>query len=143
MDSKTHWPFLYLTLNDKIRTTFNLFNSAGYEDVLRINTGLAEKSLQSMDKVSGYFLPLNSKPDVFTHFTADNIDISNSTLDGKETFHATQIACWQRGEGNDFDLQHIFSSTNETSKVPSQMDRIVVTTNIEGKSQPLFPKQLP
>lgn len=122
---------LACTLHQMTRSKqlLNLFNSAGhtlsYKDVLRIDTGLAEKSLQSMDKVSGYFLPLNSKPDVFTHFTADNIDISDSTLDGKETFHATQIACWQRGGGNDVDLQHIFSSTNETLKVPPQMNRLL------------------
>lgn len=122
----------------------NLFNSAGhtlsYKDVLRIDTGLAERSLQSMDERSGHFLPLNLKRSVFTHFTADNIDISDSTLDGKQTFHATQIACWQRGSGNDADLKHIFPSSNETLQVPCQMDRIIETTVIEGKSQPLYPK---
>jgi hypothetical protein len=42
-------------------------------------------------------VPHNLKDKAFTHFTADNIDINDSTLDGKNTFHATQMAAWQRG----------------------------------------------
>jgi hypothetical protein len=41
---------------------------------------------------------------------------------------------------NDVDLKHIFPSSNETLQVPSPVDRIVETTVIEGKSQPLYPK---
>jgi hypothetical protein len=35
-------------------------------------------------------VPHNLKDKVFTHFTADNIDINDSTLDGKNKVHATQ-----------------------------------------------------
>ena len=45
------------------------------------------------------FVP-HIKDKVFTLFTADNIDINDSTLDGKNTVHATQMAAWQRGIGN-------------------------------------------
>jgi hypothetical protein len=51
--------------------------------VLKIDTGLAEKSLESLDVNTGCFVPHNLKDKVFTHFTADNIDINDSTLDGK------------------------------------------------------------
>jgi hypothetical protein len=55
----------------------NLFHSAGhtlnYHDVLKIDTGLAEKSLESLDVNTGCFVPHNLKDKVFTHFTADNI----------------------------------------------------------------------
>ena len=71
----------------------NLFHSAGhtlnYDDVLKIDTGLAEKSLESLDVNTGCFVPHNVKDKVFTHFTAYNIDINDSTLEGKNTFHAT------------------------------------------------------
>ena len=30
-------------------------------------------------------------------FTADKIDINDSLLNGKDTFHATQVPGWQRG----------------------------------------------
>ena len=78
----------------------SLFHSAGhtlnYHDVLKIDTGLAEKSLESLDVNTGCFVPHNLKDKVFTHFTADNIDINDSTLDGKNNVHATQMAAWQR-----------------------------------------------
>jgi hypothetical protein len=78
----------------------NLFNSAGhtlnYHDVLKIDTGLAEKSLESLDVNTGCVVPHNLKDKVFTHFTAGNIDINDSTLDGKNNVHATQMAAWQR-----------------------------------------------
>jgi hypothetical protein len=74
----------------------NLFHSAGhtlnYHDVLKIDTGLAEKSLESLDVNTGCFMPHNLKDKVFTHLTADNIDINDSTLDGKNIVHATQMA---------------------------------------------------
>ena len=40
-------------------------------------------------------------PDRFVHFTCDNIDINDSSLDGKNSFHATQVAAWQRGPALD------------------------------------------
>jgi hypothetical protein len=68
----------------------NLFHTAGhilnYHDVLKIDTGLAEKSLESLDVNTGCFVPPNLKDKVFTHFTADNIDINDSTLDGKNRY---------------------------------------------------------
>jgi hypothetical protein len=44
----------------------------------------------------GICLPHNLKDKVFTHFPANNIDINDSTLDGKNNVHATQMAAWQR-----------------------------------------------
>ena len=52
-------------------------------------------------------MPHSLKDKVFTHFTADNIDINDSTLDGKNTFHATQMAAWQRGIGNGLQLDKL------------------------------------
>jgi hypothetical protein len=52
----------------------NLFHSAGhtlnYHDVLKVDTGLAEKSLESLDVNTGCFVPHNLKDKVVTHFTA-------------------------------------------------------------------------
>lgn len=42
-------------------------------------------------------LPANLAEVRLVHFSAVNIDITDSTLDGKKTFHSTQNAAWQRG----------------------------------------------
>jgi hypothetical protein len=95
----------------------NLFHSAGhtlnYHDVLKIDTGLTEKSLESLNVNTGCFVPHNLK---FTHFTADNIEINDPTLDGKHTFHATQMAAWQRGIGNILQLDKLLPSSREILK---------------------------
>jgi hypothetical protein len=40
-------------------------------------------------------IPENFIPNSFIHFTADNIDILDKSLDEKNTFHATQMAAYQ------------------------------------------------
>ena len=64
---------------------------------MQLDTALAEETLKTLDPVTGGILPPTLKAGQFTHFTADNIDILDSSLDGKDTFHATQVAAWQRG----------------------------------------------
>ena len=54
-----------------------------------------------MDPTTGAVIPENFVPNKFIHFTADNmdnIDILDESLDGKNTFHATQMAAYQRGD---------------------------------------------
>ena len=85
-----------------------LFNRAGhclsYEQVLQVDTSLAESTLKSMDQATGAIIPPNLVANKFIHFTADNIDVLDETLDGKNTFHATQMATWQRGQTADAEL---------------------------------------
>jgi hypothetical protein len=57
-------------------------------------------------------VPHNLKDKVFTHFTADNIDINDSTLDGKNNVHATQMVAWQRGIGNGLQLDKLLPSSS-------------------------------
>ena len=66
---------------------------------------MAETTLQSMDLETCAVVPPNLVTGRFVHFSADNIDINDGTLDGKNTFHATQMAAWQRepAKGNIFD----------------------------------------
>jgi hypothetical protein len=93
-----------------------------YHDVLKIDTGLAEKSLESLDVNTGCFVPHNK---VFTHFTADNIDINDSTLD-------------ERGIGNGLQLDKLLPSSREILQIPPELDMSVSTNVPEGKSVPLF-----
>ena len=61
-------------------------------------------------KCTALFLPPpNLVCNRFIHFTYDNIDIkinNDSNLDGKDSFHATQVAAWQHGPALDMGLQN-------------------------------------
>ena len=78
-----------------------LFYRAGhvisYSNILQVDTALAESTSTRMNPLTGAVVPPNLVQDRFIHFTCDNIDINDANLDGKNTFHATQVAAWQRG----------------------------------------------
>ena len=117
-----------------------LFHNAGhvasYRDVLRLDTALAERTLQSMD-ASGAVIPPNLVKDKFVLFSADNIDINEGTLDGRTTFHATQMAVWQRGPPSGSLLDGIRLSSNDTVNVPNAMIELIpVATSLKRISQP-------
>jgi hypothetical protein len=71
LPSLTPYTMSWQTLRILVCFVLNLFHRAGhtlnYHDVLKIDTGLAEKSLESLDVNTGCFVPHNLK---FTHFTA-------------------------------------------------------------------------
>ena len=81
------------------RKLVNLFYTAGhiasYGCILSTDIGMAESTLKSIDKDTGAVVPPSLVPGRFVHFSADNIDINHSSLGGKNTFHATQMAVWQ------------------------------------------------
>ena len=64
----------------------HMFYRAGhiisYHDILKLDTALAENTLQTMS-TDGSVLPPNLVKDRFVHFFADNIDINDRTLNGK------------------------------------------------------------
>ena len=62
-----------------------------------------------MDAETGPVVPSNLRANRFIHYTADNIDILDSSLDGKNTFHATQMCAWQQGPGEPIALQNMIS----------------------------------
>ena len=103
-----------------------------YESVLQLDTALAEKTLSTMDANSGAVIPPNLVHGRFVHFTADNIDINDSSLSGKNTFHATQMAAWQRGPAPDFLLSDLTPSKNKKLQVPQVMDELTSIDIREG-----------
>ena len=50
-----------------------------------------------LKEINGTVVLIDLNPDNFKQFTANNIDINDSLLGGKDTFHATQVPGWQRG----------------------------------------------
>ena len=119
-----------------------LFNKAGhclsYEQVLQVDTSLAESTLKSMDQATGAIIPPNIVANEFIHYTADNIDILDETLDGKNTFHATQMATWQRGQKADAELQMLEPSTRHTLIVPDVLENLYPVNINPATSEPVF-----
>ena len=76
-----------------------------------------------MDLVSGAVIPPNFIPRRFMHFTCDNIDINDSSLDGKNSFHAMQVADWQRGPEGDMGMKTFTPSKNTSLEAPDVMEQ--------------------
>ncbi len=106
-----------------------LFHNAGhtisYENVLQVDNTLAENTLKSMNMTTGAVIPSSLVSNRFVHFTCDNIDINDSSLDGKNSFHATQFAAWQRGPALDMGLQNLKPLKESTTRVPAIMEELI------------------
>ena len=102
---------------DLVHMCYRAGHITSYHDILKLDTALAENTLQTMS-TDGSALPPNLMKDRFVHFSADNIDINDRTLDGKNTFHATQVAAWQRGLRSKDILNCIKLSTREMYQTP-------------------------
>ena len=87
---------------------------------------------------NGAVVPPNLSPQTFTHFTADNIDINDTSLDGKNTFHATQVAAWQRGPEKTAHLTSLRPTDKTTLPTPEAMQQLHAVDFEEGKSDPVF-----
>ena len=74
----------------------------------------------------------------FIHFTADNLDILDETLDGKNTFHATQVAAWQRGQSPKTMLDNFKLSNTKTLAVPEEMEELCPVNISNTKPKPHF-----
>ncbi len=119
-----------------------LFHKAGhclsYEQVLQIDTSLVESTLKSLGQATGAIIPPNVVANKFIHYTCDNIDILDETLDGKNTFHATQMAAWQRSQTNDVSLLDIELSRRHTLIVPSILEELHPVPITVGKCKPVL-----
>ena len=121
----------------------SLFNKAGhclsYDQVLQVDTALAESTLKSMDEETGTVIPPNMKENTFIHYTCDNIDILDDTIDGKNTFHAAQMASWQRGQGLDVALENLEVSSSRTLHVPNAIEKLHNVTSHSVRCEPMRP----
>ena len=142
-----HWTPKHLglasTLHQATRSKelVQIFHNAGhiisYENVLQVDTALAEKTLESVDPATGAVTPTNFTQGRFVHFTCDNININDTSFDGKNSFHATQVAAWQSvGPESDMGLQTINPSTRTILQVPQVIQEIVPAAIQEGKAEP-------
>jgi len=79
----------------------NLFHASnhtiGIDTIRRIDTSIANDILLKLKSNDNVFIPENIVSDRLVHCSCDNIDVLESTIDGKNTFHCTQMVVWQRG----------------------------------------------
>lgn len=83
-------------------------------------------------------IPPNLVQGKFVHFSADNVDILDETLDGKNTFHATQITAWQRGMEHVSLLDGVSPPKKRALDVPESIDKI--ESVVVKKTNPVFIK---
>ena len=110
----------------------NMFHKAGhvmsYREVNKHDTALPKKTSETMDD-DGSVVPKNLVKGRFVHFWTDNVNINEYTLDGKGTFHATQVAAWQRGPSESNLLAGIYIFKKETFHIPETMPDIIPAPN--------------
>ena len=120
----------------------NLFSRAGhvisYHRILHIDTALAKHTLSTMDVTTGSVMPPGLVRGTFVHYTADNIDILDETLDGKNTFHATQLTAWQRGSYNTDVLKTLQLGKRHQIDVPYVMKTLIAANVFVGKENPTY-----
>ena len=96
------------------------------------------KFCKSLDPNTCSVMPPNLVREKVVHFSADNIDILDETMDGKNTFHATQIAALQRGAESNSTPEDLKPSSKQSLTVPESMEKIYP---VEVKrSSPVFPR---
>ena len=70
---------------------------SSYDEVEAVDTSLAIEVL-AKSETTGVVIPSNIVPGGFIQAAAENNDINEKTLDGKETTHAETIFLFQRGQ---------------------------------------------
>ena len=104
------------------RTLVELVHHAGhcvsYDQVRRLDTTLAQESLDQRSENNDVTVPSNLTPGKFFQFAADNIDLIEETLDGMGTFHVTQMVTFQRGKSQQQLREPLQLAKTKSIKIP-------------------------
>ena len=97
---------LGLTLHQAARSEklVGLFHAAGHtigiDTIRRVDTSIATDILNRYEENDNVYIPYEIAPYTpgrVVLASCDNIDVLEETIDGKNTFHCTQMMLWQRG----------------------------------------------
>lgn len=128
------------------RNVVQLLHKAGhsisYKDILSVDTALAEQTLVSLDEETGATIPENLVKGRFVHFSTDNIDILDASLDGKNTFHGTQVTAWQRGPPSQSHTLESITPSKHKLDVPESVTNITPPSKPVQKPEPKFDKEV-
>ncbi len=119
-------------------------HTISYDKVRTIETTVAKQQCEQFESNGKLFVPDNLVKSRFVQFAADNIDIAEETVDGKGTFHATQMAAFQRGppakleqprpiDGSDRNLKRIATRTECSGQIALQHKQKSQTRSICGR----------
>ena len=85
----------HITGSKQVITLLNrMGHCPSYEEIEAVDTGLAREILASKESC-GVVIPSNISPGAFVQAACDNNDVSEETLDGKNTTHATTLVLYQ------------------------------------------------
>ena len=85
----------HLTTSKRLIELLNrMGHCVSYDEMRAVNTSIAEEVLAQVEAF-GTVIPTNIKPGAFVQIAADNNDLNEETLDGKNTTHATTMVIYQ------------------------------------------------
>lgn len=124
------------------KSLVNMFNKAGhcinYSQVQRIDTSIAKQILETCTETDVVAVPTNLTEGRFLQFSADNIDIIEETLDGRGTFHATQMIAFQRGAPLNRIQKELHMGQERSLKVPAELQQLTQAPKYTSRAQPQF-----
>ena len=135
---------LGLTVHQATRSKqlVNLLNAAGhsvsYDMIRRIDTSIAKKVIDDLQSNEYVPVPMNITRNTFCQFAADNIDILEETLDGKDTFHATQMVVFQRSQQESENTCEIPIGKEKSITVPAELNELLDAPKITGRPCPKY-----
>ena len=107
---------------------------SSYEKIEQVETSLANENLARAD-LTGVLIPTNISPGAFIQMAADNNDINEETIDGKNTTHATTLAMYQRKQYGPMPARVVHADhSNEKRSLDSSGNLVVIEEiNIGGR----------
>ena len=85
----------HLTSSKRLIELLNrMGHCVSYDEMRAVNTSIAEEVLAKVEAF-GTVIPTNIKPGTFVQIAADNNDLNEETLDGKNTTHVTTMVIYQ------------------------------------------------
>ena len=98
-----------------------------YNRILRVEAQIEASVLKRMELNNGLYIP----PDVVfgrhVFFAVDNVDFAEDTPDGKNTFHGTAMAIYQRQEPDDVAVELAVDPGDQCRRSIRQLPESVAT----------------
>ena len=115
----------------------NAGHSISYDQIRKVDTTIAQNILDN-HMLEDTVVPPNLVKNKFVHLAADNIDINEDTIDGKDTFHACQMVVYQMQNNDTISVQPLQLGTKKTLRIPIETQRIDEAPMVDERPQPTY-----
>lgn len=126
----------HLTRSKQLISLLNrMGHCSSYEETEEVETSLANESLARAD-IAGVVIPTNISPGVFIQMAADNDDINEETLDGKNSTHATTLALYKRKQYGPMPQRIVHAShSRKKQRSPDSTEKrfVIEEVNVGGR----------